>query len=143
MQHNISKNGIELIKKFEGCRLTSYQDQVGVWTVGYGSTHGVTKGMTVTLDDAEHKLLYDLDTIEHHLNQMLVQEPTQNQFDALCSFAYNLGYPALRRSTLMALFNQGKIKEASNEFTKWCMAGGKENKGLKNRREAEKTLFLS
>lgn len=139
----ISPNGINLIKKFEGCKLNAYLDQAGVPTIGYGSTEGVRLSMTITQDEAEKMLKDHLDVVCHNVSGMLKVEVDQNQFDALCSFAYNLGCAALKRSTLLSLLNQGDFDGAAEQFPKWCMAGGVENAGLKRRRIAEQELFLS
>lgn len=140
---DISQKGLDLIKQFEGCKLTAYKDQVGIWTIGYGTTAGVTEGMTISLDEAEKLLKDHVDMVAHHVSGYLKVPCNQNQFDALCSFAYNLGCSALKRSTLLAKFNSGDNQGAADEFLKWCMAGGKVNKGLQNRRKKERELFLS
>ena len=109
-----SPDGIALIKKFEGCRLTAYPDPGtgdAPWTIGYGWTHPV--------------------------------ELTQGQFDALVSFAYNVGSRALSTSTLLKKLNAGDIKGAADEFLRWNKSGGKVMPGLTNRRKAERALFLS
>lgn len=139
----ISKNGVNLIKQFEGCKLKSYQDQVGVWTVGYGTIAGVGPDTVITQEQAEKYLLDHLDMVSHVVQGYLKAPCNQNQFDAMCSFAYNLGCSALKRSTLLAKFNEGDYRAAADEFLKWCMAGGKPNKGLQNRRKRERELFLS
>mgnify|MGYP003181646662 CR=1 FL=1 len=143
-----SENGINLIKQFEGCRLTAYQDSVGVWTIGYGWTQPVDgkpvgKGMTITQQKADDLLKQGVIQYENGVNSLVKVQLNQNQFDALVDFAYNLGVNALKGSTLLRKINTGDYAGAANEFTKWNKAGGKELVGLTRRREAEKSLFLS
>lgn len=144
----VSENGINLIKQFEGCRLTAYQDSVGVWTIGYGWTQPVDgkpvgKGMTITQQKADDLLKQGVIQYENGINSLVKVQLNQNQFDALVDFAYNLGVNALKGSTLLKKLNAGDYAGAANEFTKWNKAGGKELAGLTRRREAEKSLFLS
>ncbi|MBW2956142.1 MULTISPECIES: lysozyme [Hafnia] len=144
----VSENGINLIKQFEGCRLTAYQDSVGVWTIGYGWTQPVDgkpvgKGMTITQQKADDLLKQGVIQYENGVNSLVKVQLNQNQFDALVDFAYNLGVNALKGSTLLRKINTGDYAGAANEFTKWNKAGGKELVGLTRRREAEKSLFLS
>ncbi|PNK67546.1 lysozyme [Hafnia paralvei] len=143
-----SENGINLIKKFEGCRLTAYQDSVGVWTIGYGWTQPVDgkpvgKGMTITQQKADDLLKQGVIQYEAGVHGLVTVQLNQNQYDALVDFAYNLGVNALKGSTLLKKLNAGDYAGAANEFTKWNKAGGKELAGLTRRREAEKSLFLS
>ncbi|KAA0260064.1 lysozyme [Hafnia alvei] len=143
-----SENGINLIKQFEGCKLTAYQDSVGVWTIGYGWTQPVdgkpvAKGMVTTQQKANDLLKQGVVQYENGVNSLVKVQLNQNQFDALVDFAYNLGVNALKGSILLKKLNAGDYAGAANEFTKWNKAGGKELAGLMRRREAEKTLFLS
>lgn len=138
-----SNTGIELIKRFEGCRLNAYQDSVGVWSIGYGHTKNVKKGMLITQDQADKFLKEDLKVYENYVKTYVSYNINQNQFDALVSFTYNVGGGNLQKSTLLVYLNQGKITFAANEFDKWTYAGGKKLTGLVNRRKAEKELFLS
>lgn len=143
-----SENGINLIKKFEGCRLTAYQDSVGVWTIGYGWTQPVDgkpvgNGMTITQQKADDLLKQGVIQYEAGVHGLVTVQLNQNQYDALVDFAYNLGVNALKGSTLLKKLNTGDYAGAANEFTKWNKAGGKELAGLTRRREAEKSLFLS
>lgn len=140
---DISQNGIDLIKRFEGCRLTAYKCPANVWTIGYGHTGSdVKQGLTITQEQAEKLLKSDLVVHCNNVSKLVKVPLNQNQFDALVSFEYNLGYGNLSRSTLLALINQKKFKEASEEFKKWKCAGGKVLAGLVKRREAEKELFI-
>lgn len=141
----VSKTGIDLIKKFEGLRLDAYRCPAGYLTAGYGHRSNVTKDTVMTEEEAENLLKQDLKTFEQGLCKMLNAEElnvTQNQFDALISFAFNLGLSALAGSTLWRLFTHGDIQGAADEFPKWIYAGGKPLEGLKRRRQAERELFL-
>lgn len=138
----ISQAGYDLIREFEGCRLEAYQDQVGVWTVGYGSTGGdVCKGLTITQDNAEQRLRDHLSKVEAAINRMVGVPLTQGEFDALCSFAYNLGTGALQKSTLLVKLNASDYDGACREFAKWNKAGGVPVAGLIRRRAAEMKRF--
>lgn len=146
---NTSPAGIAKIKKFEGFRAKAYQCSAGVWTIGYGSTkhengEEVKSGDSISKDDAtrlfEHKLQSIYEPIVHKLVKV---ELNQNQFDALVSFVYNIGESQLKKSTLLKKLNQQDYEGASEEFEKWVYAGGQKLPGLINRREQEKTLFLS
>lgn len=144
----ISENGINLIKQFEGCRLTAYQDSVGVWTIGYGWTQPVdgkpvAKGMAITQQKADDLLKQGVVQYESGVSTLVKVQLNQDQFDALVDFAYNLGINALKGSTLLKKINAGDYIGAANEFHKWNKAGGKELAGLTRRRGAEKSLFLS
>lgn len=144
----ISQAGIELIKRFEGCRLEAYQDSVGVWTIGYGSTYWpdgrrVKQGDRLASEVEAEQLLRDaLKTYEAGVNRLVKVHITQNQFDALVSFTYNLGVGALEKSTLIRKLNHIDIIPVANEFSRWTKAGGKELEGLRRRRAAERELFL-
>jgi lysozyme len=136
------KNAVNLIKQFEGCKLNAYQDCVGVWTIGYGCTSGVTPGTTITQQNAEDMLNQALIAVSDALSVLVTYSASQNEFDALTSFTYNLGTGALQSSTLLRLLNAGDIQGAAQEFPKWCHAGGKIEPGLVSRRAAEMALFL-
>ncbi|MGO4743994.1 lysozyme [Serratia quinivorans] len=145
---NISERGVALIKQFEGCRLTSYQDSVGVWTVAYGWTQPVDgrkigPGMVIDQATAERLLKCGLVQYEQGVNQLAKVIINQGQFDALVSFAYNLGLRSLSTSTLLRKLNSGDKQGAADEFGKWVNAGGVRLNGLVKRREAERELFLS
>ncbi|MGF6435019.1 lysozyme [Kosakonia sp. 1610] len=144
----ISDKGISLIKQFEGLRLTAYQDSVGVWTIGYGWTQPVDgkpirPGMTIKEETAERLLRTGLVGYESDVSKLVKVKLTQGQFDALVSFAYNLGTSALSTSTLLQKLNAGDYAGAADEFPRWNKAGGKVLPGLMRRREAERALFLS
>jgi len=139
----ISAAGIELLKQFEGCRLTAYQDSVGVWTIGFGTTAGVKEGQTISQVKAEEYLRSDLAIFEKAVTESLKVPVNQNQFDALVSFTYNVGVSAFRSSTLLNLINEKTDKKVvAAEFSKWVKAGNQTLPGLVSRRKAESELFL-
>ena len=136
-----SKNGLALTESSEGVRLSAYQDSVGVWTIGYGHTKGVSAGMTCSLPQAEQWLLQDVQECVDHINQDVTVKLTQGQFDALVDFSFNLGIGALERSTLLKMVNAGDFSGAAKQFPLWDKAGGKVVEGLFKRREADETMF--
>lgn len=144
---NTSQTGINLIKGFEGKRLTAYDDGVGVWTIGYGTIKypngvRVKKGDTCTDAQAESYLKNDLVKFESAINRLVKAPLNQNQFDALASFTYNLGETNLSKSTLLKKLNAKDYASAADQFLVWNRAGGKVLNGLVRRREAERNLFL-
>lgn len=139
----ISKQGIALIKRFEGFRNRAYRCPAGVWTIGYGHTKGVKAGQAITTQQAEEMLQADLKNFEDWVNKLVKVELTQGQFDALVSFCFNLGPGALDSSTLLKLVNQQKFALAADQFKRWNKAGGVELSGLTKRRAAERELFVS
>ena len=143
-----SEKGIALIKQFEGCKLTAYQDSVGVWTIGYGWTQPVDgkpirARMTIKQETAERLLKTGLVSYESDVSRLVKVGLTQGQFDALVSFTYNLGARSLSTSALLRKLNAGDYAGAADEFMHWNKAGGKVLNGLTRRREAERALFLS
>ena len=137
----LGERGTEILKYFEGCKLTAYQDSVGVWTIGYGHTKGVYNGMTITQEEAEQMLLTELEEYEGYIEDMVTVPLTQNQFDALVVWIYNLGPTNFKNSTLLKELNAGNYNAAGQEITRWNKAGGKVLAGLVKRREAEAELF--
>lgn len=138
---NYSKSGLALTESFESCRLTAYQDQVGVWTIGWGHTFGVKEGDVCTQAQADIWVLADLAACEDDVNTHVKVPLTQGEFDALVDFAFNLGRGALNNSTLLKDLNAGDYQAAAAEFEKWDHAGGKVVAGLLRRRQAEETEF--
>ena len=138
--------GKELIKKFEGFRAVAYTCPAGVVTVGYGTTringNSVKLGTKITSDEAEQFLEEDLKLFEDSINKLVSTKLTQNQFDALVSFVYNVGIGNFKKSTLLKLLNKGDMTGASKEFLKWDKANGAPLPGLTRRRKAERELFL-
>lgn len=140
----ISAKGLKLIQDFEGLELTAYKDAVGVLTVGWGSTGPHVKvGMTITQQQAEALLLSDVSRFERGVTDLVKVPLSQNQFDSLVSFSFNLGLANLKSSTLLRKLNSLDYAGAALEFPRWNKAGGKVLAGLTRRREAEKKLFLS
>lgn len=142
-----SSQGLDLIKRWEGCRLKAYQDSVGVWTIGYGLTSSagivpVTAGMTITQRQADAYLEQALVKYETAVTKSITRRPTQAQFDAMTSLCYNIGPGAFSGSTLVRRFNSGDIPGAADAFLMWNKAGGRVLKGLENRRKDERAMFL-
>lgn len=135
-------SGVILIKAFEGLRLKAYQDAVGVWTIGYGTTRGVKPGQEITEAQAEAFLKADLNRFERAVSQAVRIPINDNQFSALVSFTYNVGSGALRSSTLLRKLNRRDVYGAAREFPRWNRAGGRILAGLTRRRRAEQALFL-
>lgn len=139
--------GLEMIKSFEGLKLTPYLCSAGVPTIGYGATFYETnvrvtmKDPAITVQRAEQLLANTLKGFEQRVLSLLTITINQNQFDAIVSFAYNLGTGNLQKSTLLKLINEGNFGAASKEFIKWNKAGGKVLAGLTRRRKAEEELF--
>ncbi|WP_159153104.1 lysozyme [Acinetobacter johnsonii] len=145
---HISPSGVDLICNFEGKRLTAYDDGVGVWTIGFGTTvypNGikVMKGDTCTEAQAKTYMAHDLKKFEATVNKAVTAQLNQNQFDALVSLAYNIGTNAFSKSTLVKKLNTNDNRAAADQFDVWVNAGGKRMQGLVNRRAKEKALFIS
>ena len=133
----------QAIKTAEGLRLTAYKDGGGVWTIGYGHTGAeVREGLTIPLSEAERLLTRDLRVAEGHVNSAVQVKLTQNQFDALVSFVYNVGGGAFKTSTLLKLLNAGDYEGAANQLPRWNKDNGKVVGGLTTRRHEERELFL-
>ncbi|ENX06247.1 lysozyme [Acinetobacter courvalinii] len=142
-----SQVGINLITSFEDLKLDAYDDGVGVWTIGYGTTvypNGikVKQGNKCTLAQAKEYFAHDLNRFEKAVNQSVKVSINQNQFDALVSLTYNIGETAFKKSTLLMLLNANKFTEAADQFAVWNKGGGQVMKGLVRRRAAERELFL-
>ena len=137
-----SAEGLSLIKKFEGCELYAYQCSAGVWTIGYGHTKDVEPGMQITKEDAEEMLVEELHEYESYINDFVTAPLSQNQYDALVSWVYNLGPANLKASTMLKVLNAGEYEEVPAQMKRWNKAGGKVLEGLIRRREAESLLFL-
>ena len=138
----ISQKGIDLIKTFEGCKLFAYRDSVGIATIGYGHTKDVRIGMSITQKQAEEFLKSDIKPVERILNGMGVNY-TQNQFDALTSWIFNLGEGNFKKSTMYKNIVARKSDiEITDQMVKWVNAGGKPLVGLKRRRVAEANMFI-
>lgn len=146
MSRRINKEGLELIKRWEGLRLTAYQCPAGEWTIGYGHTSAagypqVTKGMTITQEDAECILRTDLRQYEQAVEQAVTVDLTDEQFAALVSLTFNIGPGNFRKSTLLKKLNAGDYTAAQEQFAVWRKSGRKVLQGLVNRRAQEAALF--
>ena len=138
----MSKKGIELIKKYEGLRLTAYKCPAGVWTIGYGHTKGVKEGQKITNSQAEELLKEDLRVFENGVNKWNLQI-NQYQFDALVYFAFNLGLKKKKKSTLLKKVQANpQDKTIKDEFLKWVNAGGRKLEGLVRRRNEEAEMYF-
>ena len=138
----ISQKGIDLIKKFEGCKLYAYRDSVGVLTIGWGHIKNVKAGMAITQQQANEFLKDDIKPIETFLNGMGINY-TQGQFDSLTSFIFNLGQGNFKSSTMYKYIVAKKSDlDITDQMVKWHNAGGKPLLGLKKRRCEEANMFL-
>jgi len=141
----VSQRGIDLIKRFEGCKLTAYWDKWGkVWTIGYGWTIGVKKGDRWTQAKAEQMLIEGVKPYAKAVSVAIGHSATSTgQFDAMTSFCYNVGPANFRKSSVLRFHLQGNRTAAGNAFLAWNKAGGVVLKGLTNRRRAEREMYLS
>lgn len=164
----ISDKALGMLKHHEGVRQKPYRDVVGLWTVGVGHLmypeqaklpNKRVKGdepmirsefeikpqdnRTFSMEEVDGILRQDLVTFERGVERLCTVPLKQGQFDALVSFSFNIGLGGLQRSTLRQKVNRGDFEGAAEEFMKYTMAGGKVFKGLVNRRNDEKALFLS
>lgn len=142
-----SKVGIDLISSFEDTKLQAYDDGVGVWTIGTGTTVypdgvRVKKGDKCTLGQAKEYFAHDLKRFEASVNTLVKVPLSQNQFDALVSLVYNIGTGAFAGSTLLKKLNAKDYQGAADQFPLWNKVGGKVLKGLVRRRADERALFL-
>lgn len=140
--------GIQLVKDFEKCVLKAYLCPAGIWTIGWGNIRyangdRVKEGDEITQEMADSELAVDLGDFERVILRNVRVPLTQNQFDALVSFVYNVGQPNFVGSTMIRLLNQGNYAWAAEQFERWSYASGKQLAGLKRRRLAEKELFLT
>lgn len=145
---DISEKGYAIIREFEGFKAEAYLDTGGVWTIGFGTIkypngQRVKKGDTCTREQAEQWLKNDCKWVDACLDKYVTAKITQNQFDALASFVYNIGETAFAKSTMLTLLNQNNFTAAANQFDRWVFDNGKRITGLANRRTKEKALFLS
>jgi lysozyme len=139
-----SKEGLELTKSFESCRLTAYRDIKGVLTIGYGHTgDDVTEGLTWTQNQADMQLIEDLRRAENMVNSCVTVELTQGEFDSLVDLVFNIGSGNFKTSTMLKLLNDGDYSGAANQFELWDHASGQVIAGLLRRRLAEEKEFNS
>lgn len=146
-RHQVSRAGLSLIKAFEGYRRSAARLADGRWTIGYGHTLSAREGAEVSEADAEALLMYDLLAVSAALDELTYTPITQNQFDALASFAYSVGVDAFRASNVLLLVNEGALLQAAHALEAWRKASfdGEEVvvDALVRRRAAEKALFLT
>jgi len=139
-----SEQGLALTRRFEGLRLESYQDVAGVWTIGYGHTGPEVKaGQKISDLEAEALLRKDVSGAVACVNHGVTMAVTQNQFDAMVDFCFNVGCRNFSQSTLLRKLNLGDTAGAAAQFLLWVNAGGKPVEGLRRRRAAERVLFLT
>ena len=138
-----SENALALARTFEGCRLAAYRDSAGTLTIGYGHTDGVQDGDTCTPEQAEFWLNSDMTAAGLWVSRYVTTELTQNQFDALSDWVFNLGAGNFEESSLLRYVNARQFDAASEEFPKWFHAGGVVLPGLVSRRAAEQQLFVT
>ena len=133
---------IHKLMEMEGLRLDAYVDAAGVWTIGYGHTKNVRQGDKISEYWAKELLMQDVAEVEREVKALGVAK-TQGQFDALVSFAFNLGIGHLKRSTLLKCIREGRsMREIKRQFMRWVVAGGKRLKGLERRRAWEVQRFF-
>lgn len=138
-----SENGINLIKRFEGIKLKAYKPTPNdVWTIGYGHTDGIKQGDTITVEKATEYLRKDIQYFENAINTLVKVPLTQNQFDALVSFVFNIGVRAFKNSTMLKFLNANHMPLAAGQFDRWNKQKGVVLEGLTVRRRVEKELFL-
>lgn len=141
----ISANGLAVVKNFESCKLQAYPDPGtggAPWTIGWGHTgREVKPGLVWTQKQADDALLADLKRFEDGVSSLVSIELKQGQFDALVSFAYNVGLTALKNSTLLEMVNNKRFDLALAQFARWNKSGGLVMKGLVRRRAAESWLW--
>lgn len=145
----INQSTVDLVKRFEGLELVAYRDAVGVLTIGYGYTNGAGFGPGVSAGDvwtesqAEAMLARGLEVFASQIRPLFRRTPTENEFGAMLSLAYNIGVRAFERSTCLRRFNGGDVDGAADALTWFNKAGGKVLRGLTRRRAAERDMFLS
>ena len=145
----LDNNGYKLIQKFEGLKLSAYQDSVGIWTIGYGNITyedgaKVKKGDKVSQERADQLFRWFADRFASQVDTAILVPVSQNQFNAVTSFAYNVGIGALRSSTLLKKLNRCATDPTiKDEFAKWNKAGGRVIQGLVNRRAEEAKIYFT
>ncbi|WIA56030.1 lysozyme [Sphingobium sp. WTD-1] len=141
-----SRNGLGLIRQFEGCKLSAYLCPAKVPTIGWGFTtwngKKVQLGQKITQAEADAVLLKEYDAYEEKVRALVKVPVTANQLGALVCFAFNVGVGALGSSTLLKMLNSGNYAGAAGQFARWNKAGGKVLNGLTKRRAAEASLFV-
>lgn len=145
----INQASLEIIKQFEGCKLTAYKCPAGVWTIGYGTTAAAAvgidprEGTTITQGGAEKYLKLAIEKFAAAIKPTITQPINENEFGAFVSLAYNIGSGAFKKSSALRHFNAGDKAKAADAILMWNKAGGKVLSGLVRRRAAERALFLT
>jgi len=139
---NTSQDGLALLADLEGCRLRPYQCSAGVWTSGIGHTAGVTPARDITEREAAINLVADVLGTERRLAVCAPVEMPQHVYDAVVSFAFNVGTGAACRSTLVYFLNEKKWKQACDQLPRWVYVRGVKSTGLENRRQRERKYCL-
>jgi lysozyme len=140
---SLGPKGRALIQSFESLRLQAYQDQRGIWSIAWGHTAGVVPYQTCSVSDADDWFTQDTQTAVNAVNRTTDVPLSQEQFDALSSFVFNVGAGAEAHSTLLSYVNQRDFAGAADQFLVWNHVNGVPNDGLTRRRQAERALFLS
>jgi lysozyme len=148
MARKINDAGLSLIKQFEGCKLTAYQDVAGIWTIGYGHIRGVQPGMQMTQAQAEQTLADDLGGTENAVENALAGAAARdNQYAAMVALTFNIGSANFRQSTVLRDHRAGNFSGAADAFLMWNKShvNGQmqEIAGLTRRRRAERQLYLT
>ena len=138
-----SKNCIDMVKHFEGFKALAYLCPANVWTIGYGRTKHVKEGDIISMPQAERDLQEELIEFGDQVQSVVKVELSQNEYDALTSWTYNLGVGNLQSSTLLKKLNAGDKNSVPSEMLRWNKANGKVLNGLTRRRQAEADLWIS
>ena len=137
-----SQDGLALLADLEGCRLRPYQCSAGVWTSGIGHTAGVKPQRDISERDAAANLVADVLQVERQLGKCVSVQMPQPVYDALVSFAFNVGSGAACRSTLAHFLNARRWREACEQLPRWVYINGVKSSGLENRRQRERAWCL-
>lgn len=141
MARIINAAGLAVVRAHEGLRLEAYRDTGGVWTIGYGHTHGVKSGQKITAERAEHLLEADLMAAEAAVSRLVKVNLNENQFSALVSFVFNVGEDQFGKSTLLRKLNEGGYSLVPPCLKSWIFDNGRVQPGLVKRRAAEAALW--
>lgn len=142
----LSQSGADFIQRHEGLRVEAYKDQGGLWTIGYGHLLPQNKDWTghrITIEEAKQMFAYDVKDAEAAVNRLVTVPLTQNQFDALVSWTFNLGQGNLADSTMLEVLNSGNYEEVPGQINRWIYVNGQASAGLRNRRQDEANLFVA
>lgn len=138
----LSSTGLDLLKRRTGLTLNARQDGAGLWFIGYAHYGDVHEGMTITQDEAEAKLEYEIGRYETQLAGMLQIPVSQGQWDALLLLVFDYGLMRIRSSILIRLVNSGDVERAADEFLKWIQVRGRPDMQMARRRAVEREMFL-